>query len=139
MSNNARFQSNVAELVGKYMTHCDFHYANLLYQDLVNSLDAVALVYDPPYVITSPNMRSIPLLYFEPQPLRARANGCLGLEDCWQHPQIWAEKFSWAPAILRKPPAIFSVAAGFPPLPHCGVGNYHIPYDPLSSIFRTVQ
>lgn len=48
-------------------------------------------------------MRSVPLFYFDPQPLRARADGRFGLEDCWQHPQVWTEKYSFAPAIMRKP------------------------------------
>lgn len=69
----------------------------------VNYLDAAVLVHDPPYVITSPNMRFVPLYYFDPQPLRARGDGRFGLEDCWQHAQVWAEKYSFAPAILRKP------------------------------------
>jgi hypothetical protein len=51
-------------------------------------------------------MGSVPLYYFDPQPLRARADGRFGLEDCWQHPQVWVEKFGWAPAIMRKPSAL---------------------------------
>jgi hypothetical protein len=51
-------------------------------------------------------MGSVPLYYFDPQPLRARADGHFGLEDCWQHPQVWVEKFGWAPAIMRKPSAL---------------------------------
>jgi len=62
-------------------------------------------VHDPPYAISSPNMSSVPLYYFDPQPLRARADGRFGIEDCWQHPQAWAEKYSFAPAIMRKPSA----------------------------------
>ena len=48
-------------------------------------------------------MRSVPLCYFDPQVLRARADGRFGLEDCWQHPQMWVDKYSWAPAIMQKP------------------------------------
>jgi hypothetical protein len=66
-------------------------------------LDAAVLVHDRPFVITSPNMRWVPLYYFDSQPLRARADGRFGLEDCWQHPQVWTEKYSFAPAIMRKP------------------------------------
>jgi hypothetical protein len=70
----------------------------------MGSLDAMALVHDPPFVITSPNAPSVPYIdLHEPTALRARADGRFGLEDCFQRPQIWSDRHPWAPCILRKP------------------------------------
>jgi hypothetical protein len=70
------------------------------------SLDAVSLVHDPPYVVTSPNAPFVPYIdLHEPHELRARADGRFGLEDCFQHSQIWSSRHPWAPCILRKPSA----------------------------------
>lgn len=63
----------------------------------------MALVHTSPWVITSPNVPFIPTFNFEPQPLCVRADGRLSYEDFTLHPQIWAEKYPWTPAILRKP------------------------------------
>ena len=69
-------------------------------------LDAVSLVHDPPYVVTSPNAPFVPYIdLHEPHELRARADGRFGLEDCFQRPQIWSSRHPWAPCILRKPSA----------------------------------
>jgi hypothetical protein len=45
----------------------------------------------------------IPFFDLEPRDLRARRDGRFGIEDCFQHPQVWSEKHPWAPCILRKP------------------------------------
>jgi hypothetical protein len=72
----------------------------------MGSLDAMVLVHDPPFVITSPNAPSVPYIdLHEPTELRARADGRFGLEDCFQRPQIWSNSHPWAPCILRKPRA----------------------------------
>jgi len=101
----SQFQPNVSESAGM----CDVLFETAICLPPIPELaahDAAVLVHDPPYVITSPNMRSVPLYYFDAQSLRARADGRFGLEDCWQHPQVWTEKFSFASAIMRKPVGI---------------------------------
>jgi hypothetical protein len=70
----------------------------------ITSLDAHSLVHDAPYVITSPNVPFVPYIdLHRPRELRARADGRLGLEDCFQCPQIYSNRHPWAPCIFRKP------------------------------------
>jgi hypothetical protein len=45
----------------------------------------------------------VPLFNFEACPLRARKDGRFGLEDPFQHPQMWSSKHPWAACISRKP------------------------------------
>lgn len=67
-------------------------------------MDAEALALHPGYILTSPNVPWIPFFDFEPRDLRARQDGRFGIEDCFQHPQVWSEKHPWTPCILCKPP-----------------------------------
>jgi hypothetical protein len=69
----------------------------------ITALDAEVLVYYPPYVFTSPNVFWVPLFNFNACPLCARKDGRFGLEDPFQHPQMWSSKHSWTPCISRKP------------------------------------
>ena len=54
--------------------------------------------------MTSPNASFVPVHDFHtPRPLRLRADGRFGLEDCFQYPQPFSAMHPWATCILRKP------------------------------------
>src|SRR5437588_4051242 len=68
----------------------------------ITSLDARAIAYQEPLVITTPNMDWIPELHNDDSELRARADGRFGLEDCFQWPQKYCKQFEYAVCIPRK-------------------------------------
>jgi len=68
----------------------------------ITSLDARAIAYQEPLVITTPNMDWIPELHNDDSELRARADGHFGLEDCFQWPQKYCKQFEYAVCIPRK-------------------------------------
>jgi len=66
-------------------------------------LDARAVAYQEPVVITTPNMDWVPELHNDDSDeLRARADGRFGVVDCFQWPQIYCKEFEYAVCIPRK-------------------------------------
>jgi hypothetical protein len=68
----------------------------------ITSLDARAIAYQEPLVITTPNMDWVLELHNDDSELRARADGRFGLEDCFQWPQKYCKEFEYAVCIPRK-------------------------------------
>ncbi|KAF7969640.1 hypothetical protein HWV62_26777 [Athelia sp. TMB] len=76
---------------------------NVLADKSFDATDALVLKYDPPHLITSPNVSYIP--HFEPRTtsLRPRLNGKFGHDDYTEHPQVYHTSYPWVPCIRRKP------------------------------------
>ena len=53
-------------------------------------------------VYTSPNMSFVPEPHLDDEELRARADGCFGLADCFQWPQVYCREFEYAICIPRR-------------------------------------
>ncbi|OAX32639.1 hypothetical protein K503DRAFT_787065 [Rhizopogon vinicolor AM-OR11-026] len=68
----------------------------------ITSLDARAIAYQEPLIITTPNMDWIPELHNNDSELRARGDGHFGLEDCFQWPQKYCKEFEYAVCIPHK-------------------------------------
>ncbi|KAG2060364.1 hypothetical protein BDR06DRAFT_1059410 [Suillus hirtellus] len=68
----------------------------------ITSLDTRAIAYQEPLVITTPNMDWIPELHNNDSELRVQADGCFGLEDCFQWPQKYCKEFEYAVCIPHK-------------------------------------
>jgi hypothetical protein len=72
-------------------------------------LDLNVLAFDSanepfPYILTSPNASLISLHDLRaPQPLRLRADGCFGVQDCFQYPQAYSTNPPRGSCITRKP------------------------------------
>jgi hypothetical protein len=109
MSISEKFAVNTGEWQGHYSYLLSWRIMPLLkiinnyFIGGITALDAEVLVHDPPYVFTSPNVSWVPLFNFEACPLRARKDGRFGLEDPFQHPQMWSPKHPWTACISRKP------------------------------------
>ncbi|KAG1723253.1 uncharacterized protein EDB91DRAFT_1087878 [Suillus paluster] len=75
----------------------------------ITSLDARAIVYQYPLVITTPNMDWIPELQNDNlDELKARADGHFGVVDCFQWPQMFCKEFEYAVCIPCKDTLPFS-------------------------------
>ncbi|KAG1874422.1 hypothetical protein F4604DRAFT_1925300 [Suillus subluteus] len=69
----------------------------------ISALDARAIGYQAPLVITTPNMDWVPELHNDDiEELTARADGRFGAADCFQWPQMYCKEFECAVCIPRK-------------------------------------
>ncbi|KAG1883232.1 hypothetical protein F4604DRAFT_1920416 [Suillus subluteus] len=69
----------------------------------ISALDARAIGYQAPLVITTPNMDWVPELHNDDiEELMAQADGCFGAADCFQWPQMYCKEFEYAVCIPRK-------------------------------------
>jgi hypothetical protein len=68
------------------------------------SLDAkaIACTSNDGQVITTPNMTFVPEPHVDEEDIRARADGRFGVADCFQWPQLYADRFNWTVCIPRK-------------------------------------
>ncbi|KAG1776143.1 hypothetical protein EV702DRAFT_1046313 [Suillus placidus] len=71
--------------------------------EAISALDARAIGYQEPLVITTPNMDWVLELYNDDsEELRTQADGRFGVVDCFQWPQMYCKEFKYAVCIPHK-------------------------------------
>ncbi|KAG2067444.1 hypothetical protein BDR04DRAFT_1159154 [Suillus decipiens] len=74
-----------------------------MFTEAISALYAKTIGYQQLLVITTPNMNWVPELHNDDsEELRAQADGCFGVTDCFQWPQMYCKEFKYAVCIPHK-------------------------------------